>query len=240
MATPTASRTPWNEPISSDAVASSAAADGLLLRLQRGDPSGFADAYRIHRVALHAFARRLTREAALADDIVQEVFLALPAAIALYREEASLRTFLMAIAVRRFRRHARAASRRRAALARLAREPLPAAPLPDGELGRRDLAAALRRGLEALPVAQRSAFLLCSVHGLSSDEAAVISRVPARTVRTRLFHARRRLRESLEREGVRPGLGRNQARGGQTRRRRGGAGPREPEEAVLQSSHHGS
>src|SRR6266545_1762505 len=124
--------------------------DDLVPRLRRGEPRALAEAYRIHHAAVRAFARRFTGEAALADDLVQEAFLALPRALAGYRREASLRTFLVAIALRRARRHRRSAARLRAAMARLASEPVPHPARPDDDAGRREIAAALQRALDAL------------------------------------------------------------------------------------------
>ncbi len=178
-----------------------AAADDLIARLRRGHSGALAEAYRVHHAALRAFARRLTGEGALADDLVQEAFLALPRALVSYRGEAALRTLLGAIVIRRARRHVRSAARLRLAMTRLASQPVPRPPAPDDLAGRRELAAALQRGFDALPVAQQDAFLLCSVDGLSSREAAALAGSPEETLRTRLFHARRKLRVFLEREG---------------------------------------
>ena len=51
-------------------------------------------------------------------------------------------------------------------------------------------------------MAQRVAFVLCDVQELTSAEAGALAGVPEATVRTRLFHARRRLRELLQPELV--------------------------------------
>ena len=56
--------------------------------------------------------------------------------------------------------------------------------------------------LDQLPLAQRVAFVLCDVQELTSAEAGALAGVPEATVRTRLFHARRRLRELLQPELV--------------------------------------
>lgn len=170
--------------------------------MQHAGQLALAQAYRAHHAALRAFARRLTGESALADDLVQEAFLALPRALVTYRGEASLRTFLGAIVLRRARRHRRSAARQRLAMSRLASQPVAGPPSPDDLAGRRELAAALRRGLDALPVAQQDAFRLCSVDELSSREAAALVGSPEETLRTRLHHARRKLRAFLEREGI--------------------------------------
>jgi RNA polymerase sigma-70 factor (ECF subfamily) len=57
--------------------------------------------------------------------------------------------------------------------------------------------------MDELSFDHRSAFVLCEVEERSSREVAEILGVPEGTVRTRLFHARQKLRASLEKAGVR-------------------------------------
>jgi RNA polymerase sigma-70 factor, ECF subfamily len=68
---------------------------------------------------------------------------------------------------------------------------------PDIELQRRELAVQLTRALDALPLSQRAAFILCEVEERSSAEAGEILGEKAGTVRARVFHAKRALRERL-------------------------------------------
>jgi RNA polymerase sigma-70 factor (ECF subfamily) len=68
---------------------------------------------------------------------------------------------------------------------------------------RKQLADQLHRALDALPLDQRAAFVLVVVEERTSKEAAEIARVPEGTIRTRVFHARRRLQELLKKRGVR-------------------------------------
>jgi RNA polymerase sigma-70 factor (ECF subfamily) len=146
---------------------------------------------------VRTLARRLLSDEAAAEDVVQEVFVALPRAARTFRAETDLETFLLAIAVKRARHHRRSAARRRRALDRLAAEEAAARPDPERDAYRLQLAARLAAALERLPAAQRLAFVLCEVEGLTSAQAAVVAAAPEATVRTRLFHARRRLRDLL-------------------------------------------
>ena len=57
------------------------------------------------------------------------------------------------------------------------------------------------RAMDALPLEQRTALVLCDLEDHTSAEAAAVLGVPEGTVRTRLFHARRKLREALALEG---------------------------------------
>jgi RNA polymerase sigma-70 factor (ECF subfamily) len=171
----------------------------LVERLGRGDEAALRDVYRAHRSALLRFARRLVGDPAAADDLVHEVFVRLPRAVRRMQPGAPLGGFLIAVAVNNARHHVRAAARRRRAQARLAQEPAPAPSggAPDGEVERRQLAQALSRALDQLPLDQRVAFVLCAVEERTSSDAAVLAGTNESTMRARLFHARRKLREHL-------------------------------------------
>jgi RNA polymerase sigma-70 factor (ECF subfamily) len=60
----------------------------------------------------------------------------------------------------------------------------------------------VHRGLDALPPAQRLAVELVFYLGLSYEEVASVSDCPVNTVKTRMFHARRKLREQLQASGT--------------------------------------
>ena len=68
---------------------------------------------------------------------------------------------------------------------------------PEQDTYRRELGARLAAALDELPLPQRVAFVLCEVEELTSAQAAVVADAPEATIRTRLFHARRRLRDLL-------------------------------------------
>lgn len=165
--------------------------------LRRGRLDALASAFDRGHHRVRVLARRLLSDAAAAEDVVQDVFAALPRAIRRFRSEVALETFLLAIAVKRARHHQRAAVRRRRALARLATEQMRGPRDPEQDAYRRELGLRLGAALDRLPLAQRVAFVLCEVEELTSAQAAKIAAVPEATVRTRLFHARRRLRELL-------------------------------------------
>ena len=179
-------------------------ADDLVWRLKAGERSALAATYDRHQAHVRRFAQRLLADAQAADDFVQEVFLALPKAIRRFEGRSTLRTFLVSVALNHCRHHVRTAARQRAAAERMARltdhEP-PAT--PSEQWHRKQLAAAMARALDRLPLDQRVAFVLCVVEERSSQEAAALLRTPESTVRTRVLRARRKLQASLEKEGVR-------------------------------------
>ncbi len=176
---------------------------GIVARLQARDMAALGEAYDAHAVHVRAFAQRMIGDDAAAEDLVQETFLALPRAAARFRGDASLRTFLVSIAVNHARHHVRAAARRRAMAARFGKEPSVGSAGPAEDVARAQLAAALMRALDTLPIEQRAAIVLCEIEERTSAEAARILGVPEGTVRTRVFHAKRKLAEALAHEGAR-------------------------------------
>ena len=183
-------------------VKGSAKESELYARAAEGDPDAIASIYDDHHQAVRAFATRLLGDPSAAEDLVHEVFITLPKALRRWKSNGRLRTFLIGIAVNHARHHARSARRRRDALARLGKEPAPSSPdTPEAHIRREQLAAALRRGLDRLPMRQRVAFVLCEVEERTSRQAAEIVGVSEGTIRSRLHHAKNKLRASLAREG---------------------------------------
>jgi RNA polymerase sigma-70 factor (ECF subfamily) len=173
-------------------------ADERVSRAARGERAAFVSLYREHFAEVHMFALRLVGCSMAAEDLAHEVFLALPQALGRFRGQCTLRSYILSITVRRARQHLRAAKRRRAFEARaMSAEDRALVPGPDAELQRRELAARLTRALDALPLSQRAAFILCEVEERSSAEAGEILGEKAGTVRNRVFHAKRALRERL-------------------------------------------
>jgi RNA polymerase sigma-70 factor (ECF subfamily) len=172
--------------------------DVLLRALARGEAAAVSQVYRQHHAHVRAFAQRLVADHATAEDLVHEVFVTLPSAIRTFRGHSSLRTFLISIAVNHARHHVRGAARRRQAMTRLADEPRAPSPPPDEGAVRVQVAEALTRALDAIPVEQRVAFVLCEVEERPSREVAEIVGVPEPTVRARLQLAKKKLRALLE------------------------------------------
>lgn len=174
--------------------------------LARAVAAGELDAlgriYDEHHAAVRAFARRLIDDAA-AEDLVHDTFLTLPKALARWNGQSALRTFILGIAINHARHRVRARSRLGLALARLAREPRQVEQNPEERSEQRRLAALLRRALETLSFDQRTAFVLCEVEERTSVEVAEILGIPEGTVRTRLHHAKQKLRAVLLQEGAR-------------------------------------
>jgi hypothetical protein len=94
----------------------------LLRRARRGDESAFQDIYQRHRLPVFRYAWRLTGSIPIAEDVLQECFLALFRGAAFDPRQGSLRTYLFGmarrLAMRRARLDERETGRRRIPLRR--------------------------------------------------------------------------------------------------------------------------
>lgn len=192
------SRDPSEAVVSDDVSASPP--PSLEARIADRDPRAIDEAYRTHHAALRGFARKLVGDDDVAEDLVHDTFVVLPDAIRRFRGDSTLRTFLIAIALRRGHKYIRSASRRRAAMAKLADQPFQPMRAPDAAVETEELATILYRALDKLSNDHRIAFVLCEIDQLSAAEAGIIAGAPEATMRTRLFHARKKLRVLLEPE----------------------------------------
>lgn len=172
--------------------------ESLAARVAAGDQAAFVTVYRAHFPEVRAFAQRLLGCAMAADDLVHDLFVGLPKSLRAFRGDCPLRSYLIAIAIRSAHNYLRAAKRRRQAEQRSASEPGPSALRPDRDFEQQELATLLTQALDRLPLEQRVAFVLCEVEERTSVEAAEILGELAGTVRARVFHAKRRLRQELD------------------------------------------
>lgn len=165
----------------------------LWRRVADGDVFALRDLYREHHQQVRAFAQRLLGDAQAAEDLVQEVFIALPRAARNYRFETSAISYLLGIAANRASTHIRSAKRRRAASERLASVPSSPTLGPDEELHASQLVQRLMQAVDQLPDKLRLVFVLCQIEERDATEVGEILGVPPATVRSRLSAARERI-----------------------------------------------
>ena len=151
-------------------------------------PTVFERDVLLHLDAAYALARWLTRDAALAQDVVQDAMLRA------WRFHAGLRgaakPWLLQIV--RNAAYARTAGRRsETALDEVAQAGVPdPGPDPEAALHQRERCQALDRALAALPDELRECILLREVEAMSYKEIAQVTGVPVGTVMSRLFRGR--------------------------------------------------
>lgn len=172
--------------------------DAVLLRdAARGDAAAFAELFRRHYPAIHAFAYRLSLCRADAEDIAQETFVQAARSLATFRGDASFRNWLYSIAANRSHdRH-----RQRARHARLSEQLTTLAATDGGTLDSESAAsgahATVREALAALSPDQRAAVTLVYYEGLNHADAASVLGCAESTVSWRLFRAKHQLKKAL-------------------------------------------
>jgi len=184
------------------AVEPAASLDFALAQVCEGDRAALGQIYDQHHTAVRMLARRLLGAEA-AEDLVHDTFLSLPKALRRWNGQGALRSFILGVAVNHARHHVRGAVRRRLAMARYADEPQSSPRSQEEASEQRRLAALLMQALDQLSFQHRATFVLCEVEERASPEVAQILGIPEATVRTRLHHARQKLRAALQKAGVR-------------------------------------
>jgi RNA polymerase sigma-70 factor, ECF subfamily len=167
----------------------------LMSRYASGDTGAFEQLYRRHRAPLYRYILRLSPARADADEIFQEVWMAVIQGRARYIPTARFTTFLFSIAHRRLADRLRQAARR--PRAEMPEDVSDAGPDPLAQMQNRALGAALAGAVAALSQENREAFLLRLEGELSVEEIATVTGVPFETAKSRLRAANRALREQL-------------------------------------------
>ena len=177
----------------------------LMRRYRQGDPQAFRQLYERHRLPLHRYLLRLAGDAAAAEEIFQDVWLAVIRGRERYAERESFSAYLFSIAHRRCSDHWR--RRYRGSPQPEAREPTDTAQevFDADDAAQPDLLAlgtqradALLLAIDRLPTVQREAFLLRAEAGLAIDEIASVTGVSRETAKSRLRYATAKLRDMLE------------------------------------------
>lgn len=177
-------------------------ADGdLVQRAASGDLDAFTEIFRRYHHVVQRFARTMTGCPAAAEDVSQEVFVAVFRDLARYEpNRAAFTTYLYGI-VRNLSRERIRKEGRFSPLDELGRDSAHAIYCNDpcDALEGFELAAQVRRTLATLPPRYRELIVLCDLHGLSYAKAALVARIPTSSVRSRLHRGRQLLRRRLAR-----------------------------------------
>jgi RNA polymerase sigma-70 factor (ECF subfamily) len=157
--------------------------------------AAFEALYRLYHPRLTRFLARITHRRALVDELINDTMLVVWHQGARYNGSSLVSTWIFAIAYRK-------------ALKARARWPDPIEdndrdlrvsedPAPDAELQRGRLRDTLVKAMAPLSADQRAVVDLTYFHGLGYRDIAEIVNCPIDTVKTRMFHARRRLKQAL-------------------------------------------
>lgn len=178
----------------------------LILRLQRGDEWAFQLLVRRFRKKIFSIAFGITLDVQESEDIVQEVFLQAYRSIVNFRGDASLATWLHRITVNRClnwkRRWARRFKWMHVSIDDVDQPPVAELesdqPTPEARVADAQVRKQIDNALKMLPDQARTVFVLRELEGLSYEEIAAVTGAKLGTVRSRLFHARKRLKEILQ------------------------------------------
>lgn len=170
----------------------------LLTQIAAGDRLAFESLFRAYYPRLTRFIGRLARNPALIEEVVSDTLLVVWQKAATFDGSCKVSTWVFAIAYRKALKGLN-----------LSDDPVDAdntlledesGHQPEQELSRHQLRRTVLDALDALPAAQRVVVALTYYHDMAYQEIAEIVGCPVNTVKTRMFHARRRLQDTLASE----------------------------------------
>ncbi len=167
----------------------------LMLAYRDGDAGAFETLYGRHRARLYRFVLRSVKERGMAEELFQDVWMRVIEARARYAPKARFTTWLYSIAHNRLIDHWR---RKGLSVVDLENVDVEGnSPNPERQAEARQSLQRFAKALEALPPAQREAFLLHIESGMSLADIGELTGAGEETVKSRVRYAYAKLRTSL-------------------------------------------
>ena len=193
-------------PLGPTALEASDAERVRVLALRRGDPAAFEQLVRAHQDRIFDFCVRMLGDREEALDLTQDIFVSVHHALADFREDAQLSTWLFRIArnhclnrLKHLQRRGRGRSDPFDDVAEGALSDALGSPeRPDAALESSRERARVQRAIAQLDPDARALVVLRDLEGLSYEEIAAVTQLPGGTVRSRLHRAREKLAHLLE------------------------------------------
>ena len=184
----------------------------LVQRIQSGDSDAFAVLMDLYQKQVYHLALRTVGNPEDAADMTQEAFLRAYRAIGSFRGDSKLSVWLYRLTQNVCIDFLRSRGRRPAVSLTVENEADEVQELdvaddrfdPEEQYQRKALRDAVRRGLDALPEEYRAILVLREISGLSYAEIGERLQLEEGTVKSRLFRARKKLCEFLQRDGNLP------------------------------------
>ncbi len=180
----------------------------VMLRVKAGDDAAFEYLVGKFRRPMLSFMYRMARNTAVAEELVQEVFLRVYRSRETYNAEAKFSTWLYRIATNLAVNHARDTKHERPEMSVNLDEPDQETgttmDLPDGtpsveqDLLRRERLAAIRRHVHNLPERQRVAVLMHKYQGMDYRQISEVLKLSESATKSLLFRAYQTLRDKLK------------------------------------------
>ncbi|HEV8191152.1 MAG TPA: sigma-70 family RNA polymerase sigma factor [Ktedonobacterales bacterium] len=171
----------------------------MLARIGAGDRQALAELYQRHSRSLFQYLLRLTPDQGLAEEILQDTFVAVWHSAARFAGRSAARTWLIGIARRQAHNRLRRHEPDRANAAELASLAAPD-PGPENAVLLRATRDELIAAIGRLSFVHREALALAIDQGLTSEEIAGVLHIPVGTAKSRLRDAKRALRALLRSE----------------------------------------
>ena len=169
----------------------------LMARVVARDLAAFETLYRIYDSRLGRFLGMMIVHRTLVEEVLNDTMLVVWNRAATYNHQSKVSTWIFAIA---YRTALKALHRYDEPLADPSDEPIVEQAGPEQRHADGETRAALMHALDMLSSEHRSVLVLTYFHDLPYAEIAQIMSCPVDTVKTRVFHARRRLRALLSGE----------------------------------------
>jgi RNA polymerase sigma-70 factor (ECF subfamily) len=167
----------------------------LVERVSARDPDAFEQLYRLYQPRLHRFLVNLLRCTQLVEEVLDDTMIVVWQSAHRFRGASKVSTWIFAIA---YRKALKARTRWSQPIEDEDRDSrTDSGPGPEQQLQRQRLHQSLLAAMNQLSANHRAVIDLTYFHGLGCREIAEIMECPVDTVKTRTFHARRRLRDSL-------------------------------------------
>jgi RNA polymerase sigma-70 factor (ECF subfamily) len=178
----------------------------LVERTKDRDPLAFQELLGRHEATLLRLAQRLVRNDNDAKEVLQEVFITTWKKLGGFEDRAQIGSWLYRVTVNASLMHLRLRKRRLSAVSFEGEQPRSdvwtapdgSSERPDQQLESRELREVLQGAIGRLPPILRSVLVIRDVQGCSTREAGQMLGLTDVAVKTRLFRARRALRENLK------------------------------------------
>ncbi len=172
----------------------------LIVRIANGDQLALRSLYTRHNLRIHRFLTRMLRDGGAVEDVLAEVFLDVWRQAGRFEGRSSVNTWLCGMA-------------RNKALAHLRKyppvkptgavdEPADESDNPETAVQKADTSMKLRICIEMLGQEHREVVDLVYYHDKSVEDVSLILGIPAATVKTRMFYARKKMSVLLAEAGI--------------------------------------
>ena len=181
----------------------------LIRQIQAGNPAAFEELFARYRPAMQAHIARIVREPAATEDLVQEVFLRVWTRAEQWQGSGSVKGWLYRIATNQSLNHLRSVKRRPQQPLEIPTDdgdddnPVPgwmvdaSALTPEAQLERVEQAELIGQLIDALPPDKKDVLRMVYDDEMDLHSVANALDIPEGTVKSRLYHGRKKLAEQL-------------------------------------------